>query len=349
MLKVGLIGIGSIGRMHLDHYITLEQEGFPLKLTSICDVDENKFKGHFFGSNLGEPSEKYDFSEYNQYLDVDEMLNNETFDYVDICVPSYLHLEVTRKVLEKGIHALCEKPMALNSDECQQMIDIAKHHDRKLMIGQCMRFWPAYEYLKETIDSGDYGKVVYANFFRGGSTPKWSHNNWMLKKETGGGSLLDMHIHDVDLVNWLFGKPDKVSTVANNVLPESGYDIVSSHFSYPDNKVVNAQCDWTLKGRHGFRMSYRVNFEKATLVLQDKELNVYPDDEKGFTVPLSDRTGHFYELKYFANSIINGTPITVATPESTRESILIAEAEIESADRGGEFVPVNFEKVRVNS
>jgi predicted dehydrogenase len=97
MLKVGLIGIGFMGRGHLENYLKLESEGYPIRLTAICDIDENKFNNIFVPGNIDIGNKKYDFSKYNLYTDIDEMLENENLDYVDIALPTYLHAEASIK------------------------------------------------------------------------------------------------------------------------------------------------------------------------------------------------------------------------------------------------------------
>lgn len=340
MLKVGLIGIGFMGRGHLDNYIRLESEGFPVKLVAICDIDPDKFQGKFLPGNLNVGMGKYDFSKYNLYTNIDEMLDKELLDYVDIALPTYLHAEASIKALDRGINVLCEKPMALNSDQCAAMAEAAKRNGKKLMIAQCLRFWPEYEILKDYVESGRLGKVTGAYFYRGGGAPRWSYQNWLLQKDKSGGCLLDQHVHDVDMINWLFGKPSAVSTVARNVIPGSGYDIVSTNYIYDDGKVVNAQDDWTLEGDYGFQMLFRVNFERGNLIYEGGVLKVNPNDGKGFVPEHPAEQGYYREIKYFANCIINDEPITVATPESTTDTIKIAETEMLSADHKGQPMPV---------
>lgn len=340
MLKVGLIGIGFMGRGHLDNYIRLESEGFPVKLVAICDIDPAKFENKFIQGNIDIGTKKYDFSKYRLYTNLDEMLEKEELDYVDICLPTYLHAEAAIKALDRGMHVLCEKPMALNSKECAEMIEAAKRNNKKLMIGHCLRFWPAYEYLKECVETERFGKFLEGYFYRGGGTPKWSYENWLLKKEKSGGCILDQHIHDVDTINWLFGKPSAVSTIARNVIPGSGYDIVSTNYIYPDGKVINAQDDWTLQGDYGFEMLFRVNFERGNLIFQNGVLKVNPNEDKSFIPELSKEMGYYREIRYFAECILNDKPITVAPPESSKETIEIVEAEIKSADNKGQVTPV---------
>lgn len=208
------------------------------------------------------------------------------------------------------------------------------------MIAQCLRFWPEYEYLKAAADGGRYGRIVSAYFFRGGGTPRWSYQNWLLKKEKSGGCLFDQHVHDIDVINWVLGRPDKVSTTALNVIEGSGYDMISTNYFYKDGKVVNAQDDWTLNGDFGFTMEFRVNFERGNIIYRGGKLKVNPVDAPGFEPELPKEDGYTRELKYFVNRVSAGGPIETATPASTADTIRIAEAEMESADRGGAFVEV---------
>lgn len=340
MLKVGLIGIGFMGRGHLDNYIRLESEGFPVKLVAVCDVDPAKFENKFLPGNIDVGTKKYDFSKYRLYTKIDEMLEKEELDYVDICLPTYLHAEVTIKALNRGLNVLCEKPMALNSKECNEMIEAAKKNNKKLMIAHCLRFWPAYEYLKECVETKRFGEFLGGYFYRGGSPPRWSYENWLLTKEKSGGCILDQHVHDVDTINWLFGKPKAVSTIARNVIPGSGYDILSTNYIYPDGKVINAQDDWTLQGDYGFEMLFRANFERGNIIFQNNILKVNPNDDKSFIPELPKEMGYYREIKYFVECLLNDKPLTVAPPESSKETIEIVEAEIRSADRNGEITPV---------
>lgn len=332
VIKVAIIGLGFMGHAHLENYKRFESEGYPIKLTAICDVDTKKFEQNKAGGNIDVGNSENDFSKYNLYTDIDDMLEKEELDYVDITLPTYLHAQVTIKALNKKLHVFCEKPMALNSEDCQAMIEASKLNDRLLMIGQCLRFWPAYEYVKECIDTDKFGKSVSGYFFRGGGTPLWSYENWLLQKDKSGGCLFDQHIHDVDTINWLFGKPHSVSTLAKIIYEGSGYDIVSTNYLYDDGKVINAQDDWTLNGDYGFEMRFRVNFERGNVIFEKGKIIVNPIGEKAFVPDLDKDNGYYRELKYFINAILNKTTIDKVSPTSTMDTIKIAEAEQKSAD-----------------
>ncbi|WP_019910633.1 Gfo/Idh/MocA family protein [Paenibacillus sp. HW567] len=331
MLKVGLIGFGFMGRMHFDNYVRLAAEGAPVELVAISDLLIEELKNKSASGNISTSQEVYDLSSYHLYENISDMLEHEELDIVDITLPTYLHADLACFLLEKGIHVLCEKPVAGNSADGWRMAETAEKSGKTLMIGQCLRFWPAYEYLKACVEDGRYGAVTSGYFFRGSAAPK----GWFLDGSLSGGCILDMHIHDADMVHWLFGKPDKVSTLARNVIPGSGYDTVSTHYVYPDGKVLNAQADWTLEGDYGFSMTYRVNFERGNLVFENDQLKVHPNAAPGFIAELSDDMGYYRQIKYFVEAIHQQQPVSVCLPESAVGTLEIIEAEIRSADAGG--------------
>ncbi|MBD2871697.1 Gfo/Idh/MocA family protein [Paenibacillus arenilitoris] len=339
MLNIGLIGLGFMGKTHLENYLRLEREGAPIRVVALCDVDEAKLNGGGGGGNIDTSSgNEIDYGRFRKYTSVQAMLEGERLDAVDITLPTFLHRDVAVQCLNSGVHVLCEKPMAMNAEECDAMIAAAEASGKQLMIGQCLRFWPAYVYLRELVAGGKFGSVTSAHFYRGGGTPSWGP--WVLQNEKGGGALLDMHVHDTDVVNWLFGKPEAVSCYGRNVIPGSGYDIVSTHYRFADDKIVSSHVDWTLNGDFGFEMGYKVNFEHGNIQFEDGVVSVHPNEGQGFTAELPADHGYYYQLKYFAEALVQGLPLDTATPASTKESIEIVTAERESADRRGEWVAV---------
>ncbi|MCL2775964.1 MAG: Gfo/Idh/MocA family oxidoreductase [Oscillospiraceae bacterium] len=353
MLKAALIGIGAMGSGHLDNYLRMKKENNPdINLVAVCDIDESKFKnnqkiqGNLDGVGGGG---NVDFSGIHCYTDIDDMLEKEQLDMVSIALPTYLHCEYTVKCLDKGINTFCEKPMALNHEQCQQMIDAAKRGNKKLMIGHCLRFWGQYEVTKEIITSGKFGKPIAGYFFRGGDTPVWSYNNWLLKRECGGGALLDQHVHDVDTVNYFFGMPKAVSALGSILYKGSGYDAVTAQYIYDDPITVNAQDDWSL-AYGGFTMTFRVNFENGSVIMPenggficaargDKD-NPKTPNGKPYTPEYDKENAYYKEIKYFADCIIHNKPVLINPPEDSMNTIRIVRAEIESADKNGAIVEV---------
>ncbi|MDD4797414.1 MAG: Gfo/Idh/MocA family oxidoreductase [Eubacteriales bacterium] len=337
MFKVAVIGIGSMGRGHVGVYERLMAQGSDVELVAICDIDAAKLEATTeVGGNINSAS-GLDFSRLRKYTDYRKMLADEQLDWVDIALPTHLHAEAAIAALDAGVAVLCEKPMARSVEQCDAMIAAARRAGKPLMIAQCLRFWPAYEYLKSCVDDGRYGDVVSAYFFRGGSTPRWSWDGWLTDFARSGGVLLDQHVHDVDTIQWLFGAPRAVSTLGRNVLTNGGgYDAVSTHYHYADGKVVCAQDDWTINGDFGFSMIFRVNFTRGMVQLSDDGLRVYPVGAASFTPELCADDGYYREICAFRELVARGeTESAVAPLAGTRETIVIALREQASADQGG--------------
>lgn len=339
MIRIGLIGLGFMGRTHLEIYDRLEREGDQVVVTALCDVDPLKMEGGAVVGNIGsDTGSSLDFNRYRKYTSVADMLENEQLDAVDITLPTFLHKDVAIQCLRHGVHVLCEKPMARDFQQCADMSEAAANSGRQLMIGQCLRFWPAYVRVKKLVEEQTYGKVLAASFYRGGGTPTWGA--WLTNNELSGGAMLDMHVHDTDVVNWLFGKPKSVSCQARNVIPGSGYDIVSTHYQYEDGKIVNAQADWTLQGDYGFDMSFRVNFERGNIVLKDGVVRENPNEGKGFVPELSPSSAITTSCATSLIVCCKDKPIEEAGPNETMDSIAIIEAEIRSANSGGAWTEI---------
>jgi len=347
MLKAAVIGAGRMGRGHISVYQQLEREGYPVKLVAICDIDEPKLRGeNNFALNIAQSaglSQKGpDYSAYHCYTDAAEMLKNEELDVVDVVVPTFVHADVAKQVLNAGVNVLCEKPMSLTPELCQSMIDTANANGVKLMIGQCLHFWKEYEILHDAVVSGKYGKPMTAYFYRGGPcnpnvNPSWQ--GWILDRARGGGALFDQHIHDIDVIRWCFGTPKEVSTVGKTVHPQSAYDICSTKYFFDDPSfTVDAHDSICYQGKVGFRYGYNVTFEKATMLFDNSQLTIYEADKEPEQIAKPENSAYYYEIKYFLEHIVSGEPLTKNQPEEAKENVRIALAELKSADLNGERV-----------
>lgn len=334
-LKIGLIGLGGQGRAHAKGL--MKQTGdFPGELVAVCDINPEKFGTVKQEFNISESKSEIGFESYHCYTDMDEMLAGEALDLVIIALPTYLHKEATVKFLRGGVHVLCEKPMALTVEDCEEMIRVSTQTGKKLMIGQCLRFWDEYVILKEMIDSGKYGKMRAGMFYRGGSTPMWSFENWYLHKDKGGGAIFDQHIHDVDMVQYLCGMPEAVSTSGKVIYEDTMYDTLCTNYLYKDGPVVFAHNDWTLSlpFAHGFR----VNFESATLELNNTGLMLAEAGKKPEKLEFTRHSALLQETRYFIEVICGEHENTVNPPEASMETIRLVKAEIRSADHAAEPV-----------
>lgn len=327
MYKYAIIGFGGLGKLHLGNLVNLEKERGDLKLQAICGADEKSFKENV-KINLGTVDlSGVDLDSCAFYQDYKELIDKETPDFIISTVPTYLHKEIAVYALNRGVHVFSEKPMALSVEDCEKMIEAAKDNNRKLMIGQCLRFDPAFAKLKEYVNSETFGKVYRAEFSRYSQTPLWTWNNWILDPEKSGGCVIDMHIHDVDLINWIFGVPETVHSVITGNKVER--EAIFSQYFYKDFLVLS-NADWSLSQTFPFEARCLVNFERATLVLKDGKITVY-EDEVNYSPELSGEDYFASEMKAFLDLVTEGKKSTVTSAESVMESMKLAKREIEAA------------------
>ena len=335
MTRVGLVGLGFMGKTHLGVYQRLSN----VEVTAVCDTREENLNitSLSAGGNIRTPEGKIDLSKASKYSDYSKMLESGSFDYVDICLPTFLHAKYTVQALEAGYHVFCEKPMALTVAETKQMLETASRKGRLLGIGQCMRFWPAYVEVKRLIESGTYGKLRYAEFARYSAPAQWAWNRWLANSSLSGNAALDLHIHDVDMILWLFGKPASVKS--KGIFEKDGsISHITTFYSY-DGKVVQASGGWICSDSFGFNMQAFYILENATIDLdfsKNPTVTVYPSGAQKYPLAFADDDGYFYELKDFVEGVEKGRGSGIVTGQSAADSVALCLLEIESATEGKE-------------
>jgi predicted dehydrogenase len=193
MIRVGIIGFGFMGQTHWRCY---ENLGERARVVAVADRDPRRARGDISGTwgNLGEGSSQVDFSQVRGFADWRELIADSSVDVVDICVPTPEHAEVAVAALAAGKHVLCEKPLARTLCQAQAIADAAKNSQGFFMPAMCMRFWPAWAWLKNAIADRRFGRVLGASFLRQGAAPP----GWYGNSEMSGGALLDLHVHDTE-------------------------------------------------------------------------------------------------------------------------------------------------------
>ena len=326
MLNCALIGIGGLGKgCHLPYLVKREE----FNLVALCDVRKETL---FSQEKINLDVEEFSFNpeDYNFYTDYKEMIEKEDLDLVVIVVPTFLHAEMTIYALNHGINVFCEKPMALTEEETQAMIDAAEKNGKQLMIGQVLRFFEEYNVLKELVDSKKYGEVIKAEFTRCSSKPLWGWENWYLDEKLSGGAALDLHVHDVDMVNWLFGKPNAVASSRTDCFAK--YESITTRYIYDDNKVVTTVGDWGYPSKFGFKAGYRVRFEEAALIYEDGKIFLITDDEKTDLTPKNPIDPYCEEVAEFVRCIEANKTCQKNLAIDSALSLKIAIAEKKSAE-----------------
>jgi predicted dehydrogenase len=231
-----------------------------------------------------------------------------------------------------------EKPLALDENSAGMLVDAAAKSGKVCSVGQCLRFWPAYTEVKKILDSGRYGRVRHAEFARYSAPPGWAVEGWLTDNPRSGDAALDLHIHDVDMILHLFGKPQSVRSVGAD--DGGGYfSHISTVYRYPDLSVVSTG-GWGMASSYPFNMRALYVLEKATIemdISREVPVMVYPDGDEGYPLKLPEGDGYRHELIDFIGRCQSGTPSETVSPAAAAESVRVTLREIESARLGKEI------------
>ena len=331
MLNYAIIGFGALGKVHFSCYGELKERVPEVKLVAICDSAAAAFNSQA-KTNLGTTSANLDLSAYKIYADCEEMFEKEKLDFVIVALPTFVRAEICMSAMRHGINVFSEKPISLTLDEASMLLDGARECGVKFHVGQCLRFSHHVKLLKEALESGKYGRVIRAEFNRISPLADWSRNNWLLDEKKSGGAALDMHIHDTDLINYLFGIPEAVSSHATNYKTE--FECIDTVYHYPDGKLVTSIGDWGMPGCFKFEQSYTVRFEKATLVFEDDVLTLFNEGGEEKILPNVSVNHYVEEVVDFLDCIKNGVDSTVNDPTTARDALTVVLAEKKSARTG---------------
>ncbi len=335
MIKVGVIGLGMMGQMHLAAWGRVKG----VRLRMVADSDPRRAAGDFSGSwsNIAGGATHIDFTQVRGTTDPQQLIGAADVDLVDICVPTPFHTELALAAIAAGKHVLCEKPLARTAAEARRIARAAEAGRGLFMPAMCIRFWPQYAWLRQAVAGQAYGRVISAAFRRAGALPP----GWFVRGELSGGAVLDLHLHDTDFVHHVFGLPQAVSS-GGWVGPTGCVDHVHTRYHYAGGPVVTAEGSWAVAPATPFEMSYRVIFERATADYRidrpDQPLVLYQGNAaRPVKCPAGD--GYQAEMAYFARCVRTGMPPEVVTAAQAAESIRIVEAEVRSV-LGGRTVRV---------
>ena len=202
MLNVGIIGLGHMGRLHMMNSLHVDN----VKIVAAADSSKRALKkAELFGVK-------------NLYTDYHNLLNDSpNVDAVVISLPNFLHFDSIRLALEAGLDVFVEKPMASTVEECRKIVKLVEKSGRKFMVGHCMRFIDAIEKMKSIADKGHIGNLevvtiehVYNGPFAHGVVPRPVPDWWFNPKKAGGGVLLDLGYHLIDLFRFFVGDSEVV-------------------------------------------------------------------------------------------------------------------------------------------
>jgi predicted dehydrogenase len=311
-IGVGVIGLGFMGRTHIHAYAAAREAGYGCRLVAVCDRHADRLGGKVdIRGNIHKGSgglKLFDPRDVQATTSVGELLANERVGLVSICTHTPSHVELALAALAAGKHVIVEKPVSLDPGAIRELDAAAKRARRICMPAMCTRFWPGWRWLKEKVESRSFGSVQSAVFQRASGPPAWASEFYRDARLTGG-ALFDLHIHDADMVQWLFGVP-------KTVMSTGSLDHVTTLYRYARGpRHVTAEGGWDHGAGFAFRMRYVVVFERATAefdLLRDPPL-VVTRDGRNTPVKLDAITGYDGEIRYVLECLRAKRPASRAT------------------------------------
>lgn len=337
MVRVGVVGLGFMGKMHAQAYALLPNA----EISAV--VDRDKERRREFSRDYAAMA----------YASLDRMLSEANVDMVDVCLPTNLHRRAVQKCAAAGKHVLCEKPIALTLRDADAMISACREAGVKFMVAHVLRFWPEYTVVKQIVDSGSLGAVRSITASRLSPPPEWGWKDWFFNPKLSGGAVVDLHIHDLDQFAWLAGPPQVI--FAGGLMNE--LDAVQSVWTtcldHPNGAVSFAQGSLTMPASYPFTMTLTVACERGTVEFNSRltpSLSVYPADGEPEHPQVPDLTGgaqsaeavgniqelggYFAEIRYFVDCVEQNRWPDVVTPEDARLALAMCLAARKSAQKG---------------
>jgi predicted dehydrogenase len=306
-LKVAIVGCGAISSNHADA-LTKDEH---VNLVCVCDINKER---------AAKVADKY---KCRYYTDYSRMLKNEEIDVVHICTPHYLHASMSIEAMKSGKHVLTEKPMAISVSDAQSMIRVSKETGKRLGVCFQNRYNATSVRIKETIESGEAGKVIGAKglvtWHR--DAAYYTNSGWRGSFKTeGGGVLINQSIHTLDLLQWFLGDIDKIKGSSDTRLLEDAIEVEDT--AEATIKLCNgASAIFYATNCYAADSPVEIEIlcEKAVLYLKDDLTIKYKNGESTYVTDADKATGeksywgsgHKLLINDFYTKLINGTKFSI--------------------------------------
>ena len=320
-IRVGVIGAGKMGILHSGIFNSLDK-------STLCAISDND---GFMVSVLNNYLPRV-----NAYRDYKEMMKKEDLDLAVITTPVYLHRPIIEDLIENNLSIFVEKPLAMNGEECKSLL--GKSHRNKSLVGYCRRFMETYNLTKKIILSEELGKVNYFNSHLFVSQIFGQGKGWLYSPKTsGGGVLIDLGSHAIDLFHYIFGDILSVSAFAEPVFNKEVEDYASINLRLQNKIFGSLQVSWSIR-------SYRLPEFKIEIHLDDGVINV---TEKYISIYSEVDANHVKKgwTTYYKQDLVKNIPINIAGPEYTLEDLHILDCILENRQTicdFGEAAKTNF-------
>ena len=318
-LRVGVIGTGFAGSTHARASIGLPD----VRLTAIAaeTVGEAEPLATDLGARVA-PTAK-------------SLCASDDVDLVVVASPTYLHAEHVIAAARAGKHVFCEKPIARTLDDARAMVQACDEAGVRLAIGHVVRLFPEYRRAKELLDAGVLGRAAIATFTRG-TLSVGAARAWYLDHAKSGGVVLDLMLHDLDVLRWWFGEPARV--YGKRVTGGGPLDYALATIRYDDRPIVQLEASWAEHA--GFRTGFELRGDRGMLVHDSRAVSPFvvqlPGGDGGGAVipaPTLRESPYRRQLRDLTERIARNEAPLVDGREGLR-SLGLGLAVIESADRG---------------
>ncbi|MGG4345392.1 Gfo/Idh/MocA family protein [Paenibacillus lautus] len=348
-INVGVIGTGSISAMHLQSY----QKHANANLLAVCDLNEERAQ---------RAAEQYGATKV--YTDYNELLADPDIDAVSICTWNNTHAEISIAALNAGKHVLVEKPLCRTVEEALQVQEAVKSSGKLLQVGFVRRYDPNAQMLREFADKGEFGEIYFAkasSVRRLGNPGGWFSDI----ERSGGGPLIDIGVHVIDLCWYMMGRPKPVSVSANtyrklgnrsnvrnlSFYKAADYDAEKNTVEDMANAMIRFENGASILVDVSFTLHAKENLQSVKLYGDKGGFEIDPEvvivTEKHDTIiniqPQTDSTGFAFdaafqsEVDHFISSIENGTS-PLSPVEDGVEIMKILCGIYESAEKGVEVL-----------
>ncbi len=348
-IRIGIIGNGGICKgAHIGGYLKDDR----VEIVALCDIIRER----------AEYVRDIYFNNADVYTDYKELLKDETIDAVDICTPNYLHSIIAVDAFNAGKHVFCEKPDAVDVSEVLKMNDAAEKAGKVLMVMRNNRFVNASQYAKKFIDAGRMGDIYAGRcgWQRRRGIP--GKGGWFTTKaQSGGGPLIDLGVHMIDLAIWLMGNPTPVIVSANTYCKFADNDTsdsVNSDFGdknaegtfdvedlamgmirFDNGAVLQIEFSWASNIKKENRF-VELRGSKSGLTWNDNKVEFYTEEAgelMDINVGEGNTDGHHANLRHFVDVITTGAE-PCFKPQQGIDMIKILCAIYKSAETGKEVV-----------
>lgn len=334
-MKIGLLGCGGMG---ITHNLTLKalSEKLDIDVIALADVRDEFLE-----------KAAVQWPEAKKYRSGMDLIQKEKLDLLHICLPSYLHTEHAVAAMERGMNVFIEKPVCLTREECQTLLEAKERTGVQVMVGQVVRSFDEYRYLKQVYDEKTYGELKSIVMSRIGGAANWGFEDWFQNEAKSGTVILDLHIHDLDFLRYMLGEPDSFEVKATAF--DSGVvNQVVAQYQFETTFAV-AEGLWDISPSLPFEARFRACFEKGTIIFEgnkDPALMVYLPDGSSFApelsrefekvsysagINVSDLGPYYTEIKYFIECLQTKREPVIATLEEGIQSVRLALLELEAA------------------